>query len=612
MSIRRLKETTINRIAAGEVIERPASVVKELVENAVDAGATRITIRTAGGGKALVQVTDNGCGMSAEDLALSVQRHCTSKLNEASILDIPMLGFRGEALPSIGAVSRLKITTREKGTGEAHEVGVDGGAVSPVIPAAFSEGTCVDVRDLFFSVPARLKFLGTDRAEAAAITDVVKRIALARPEIRFTIEGSDRSKTDYRSETGENGHFARMARILGEEFSENALEIDAEKEGATLKGFVSLPSYHRATGQHQFLYVNGRPVRDRMMLGAIRGAYSDFLVKGRFPVLVLNIGIDRREVDVNVHPAKADVRFQRASAIRSLLVGGIRDALFRSGHRASSSAMAGAALGAMRGSPGIARPVAPQRPHYRPQTPAPGLNTAYAYAPFDPVQPPSTAFEEQPGFQETAQPASDVRDIPEPELNREENYLGAAKAQLHENYIVAQTENGIVIVDQHAAHERLVYEKLKKSLKENGVASQLLLIPEIVELPEEDAGRLETQAELLAKTGLLLERFGEGAVAVRETPSLLGEFDIRKLVRDLADEIAEWGTADEVETRLHAAASRMACHGSVRSGRRLLPEEMNALLREMEQTPHSGTCNHGRPTFVELKLTDIERLFGRG
>lgn len=627
MAIAKLKETTINRIAAGEVVERPASVVKELVENAIDAGATRIAVQTAGGGKSLIQISDNGCGMSADDLALSVERHCTSKLKDDAIFDIPLLGFRGEALPSIGAVSHLKITSRQNGAESAHQIDVNGGKTSPVTPAALSSGTIVDVRDLFFSVPARLKFLGTDRAETTAITDIVKRIALAHPEIRFTLSGTDRSTTEYRAEDGDEAHFNRMTRILGDEFAENALEISAEKENVKLTGFVSLPSYHRATGQFQYLYVNGRPVRDKMMLGAIRGAYSDFLVKGRFPVLVLNIEIDRSQVDVNVHPAKADVRFQNSHVIRSLLVGGIRDALFRDGHRAST-ALGAATLDAIRrpitGSPSTYShgPVTPPRHYSAFSAQAASASPAHAFAPLDPNLPgayPDISSDRESfraptapsGFEEGPLPGADTRPVEDPELILDKNYLGAARTQLHENYIVAQTPNGMVIVDQHAAHERLVYEKLKAGLQKNGISTQILLIPEIVELPEEDAMRLEGQAELLARTGLVIERFGKDAVAVRETPSILGEFDIRQLVKDLADEIAEWGTAQEVETRLYAAASRIACHGSVRSGRRLLPDEMNALLREMEETPHSGTCNHGRPTFVELKLSDIERLFGR-
>ncbi|MCB1455474.1 MAG: DNA mismatch repair endonuclease MutL [Nitratireductor sp.] len=597
MPVVRLTESVINRIAAGEVVERPASVVKELVENAIDAGASRLEIVTANGGKTLIRVTDDGSGMDAADLELAVQRHCTSKLSE-DLLDIRTLGFRGEALPSIGAVSRLVLISRRSDeTGLAENgwaISVTGGRVEGPRPAALSRGTMVEVRDLFYATPARLKFLRSDQAEANAITDIVKRMAIAFPQIRFSLSGSDRSALEY-PPTDQAG---RLAQVLGSEFTENALLIDAEREGARLSGLVSLPTYHRGNGQQQFFFVNGRPVRDKQLLGAVRGAYSDFLARDRHPVLALFIDLDPHQVDVNVHPAKADIRFRDPAMIRGLVVGSIRQAIVANGPQAS-----GERGEALRSAFSAGNWPASPPSHAHP------LNHDWRNSPIAPVKPSGFA-EAQTEFSATSAPsaaayrgAAEIHETPE-------HRLGAARAQLHANYIVAQTGDGLVIVDQHAAHERLVYEAFKKNM-EAGVASQILLIPEIVDLPEEDVTRLVRHADEFGKLGLAIEQFGPGAVAVRETPAMLGEIDAAALIRDLADEIAEWDDAGGLRSRLDAVASTMACHGSVRSGRVLKPEEMNALLRQMETTPNSGQCNHGRPTFIELKLRDIERLFGR-
>ena len=606
MRIRHLSETVINQIAAGEVIERPASVVKELVENALDAGATRIEIATAGGGLTLLRVTDNGSGMDAEDLALAVERHCTSKLGE-DIHDIRSLGFRGEALPSIGSVGKLTIRSRTAEADSGHEITVEGGRVSSVRPVAANRGTMVEVRDLFYATPARLKFMKGERAEAGAITELVRRIAIAFPQVRFTLSGTDRSTLDLPAcDTIEE----RIAQILGREFVDNALRIDANREGASLTGLASIPSYTRANALAQYLYVNGRPVRDRALAGAIRGAYADVLPRDRHAVTALFLDVEPMFVDVNVHPAKADVRFRDPGLIRGLFVGSIRQALSGAGIRPSTSA-ASAMVDAFRpgGSGNSYANTSPGGTNgysWRPQ-PSPGFNPQTSFH-----RPMEFAEAAQAAFAEAMRPSADARAAavePAPELKAMP--LGAARAQIHENYIIAQTEDSLIIVDQHAAHERLVYEALKEALASRPMPAQMLLLPEIVDLPEEDADRLASHADMLRKFGLGLERFGPGAVAVRETPAMLGECDVQQLIRDLADEIAEHDTVETLTERLNAIAATMACHGSVRSGRRLRPEEMNALLRQMEATPGSATCNHGRPTYVELKLADIERLFGR-
>ncbi|WP_350333490.1 DNA mismatch repair endonuclease MutL [Coralliovum pocilloporae] len=621
MAVRRLSETVINRIAAGEVIERPASVAKELIENALDAGAERIEVVTASGGKTLLQVTDDGHGMSETDLQLAVERHCTSKLTEDDLMDIRTLGFRGEALPSIGSVARLTITSRQADSDTALQISVDGGAQSDVSPAAQPRGTRVEVRDLFFSVPARLKFLKSDRAEANAITDVVKRLAMAHPGTRFTIRGSDRSQTDYPAARGDDAQLVRLGQIMGRDFQDNALPIHAEREDIRLTGFVGLPTLNRANSMMQFLFVNGRPVRDKLLLGAIRGAYMDFLARDRHAMVALFIDLDPHLVDVNVHPAKADVRFRDSGLVRGLLVGSIKQALTLAGHRSSSTG-GSATLDALVTSPslhqstsdaestGVSSAYQASSSHRA----APMMDYDWQQSGQRPLMPQQGGFaqDDGDGLTPLAEPSADTRPSDSPlDGERVSRPLGAARAQIHENYIIAQTDHGLVIVDQHAAHERLVYERLKAAIAEKGIARQALLIPEIVELPEEDANRLIDRAEDLLEAGLAIDSFGPGAIAVRETPAMLGNPDIKGLIRDLADELAEWDTADSVKERIDHVAATMACHGSVRSGRRLRAEEMDALLRDMEATPHSGQCNHGRPTYVELKLTDIERLFGR-
>jgi DNA mismatch repair protein MutL len=603
MAIKQLTETLINQIAAGEVIERPASAAKELIENAIDAGATRIEIATAGGGKGLLRVTDNGGGMSPADLELAIRRHCTSKISD-TLDDIRTLGFRGEALPSIGSVAKLSITSRSQGASEGAAITVAAGKVSPVRPAPANPGTVVEVRDLFFATPARLKFLKTERAEAAAITETVKRMAIAFPHIRFVLSGSDRSTLELAS-TGDD-RLARIAQILGAEFKDNAIALDAAREDVTLTGFAGVPTFNRGNSAHQYAFVNGRPVQDKLILSAIRGAYAETIPHGRYPVAVLSIGIDPALVDVNVHPAKSDVRFRDPGLIRGLIVGAVREALSREGDRASTT-----------GANAMMRSF---RPGFQPQTPA--QNWSPQTSPSRPFSMPAAAFgfaeSRQSAFDAFAQPSARAETpvaaaepSPSAEAPVQQFPLGAARAQVHENYIVAQTADGLVIVDQHAAHERLVFEAMRKALQDRRLPSQALLIPEIVDLPEEDCDRLIAHAGEFEQLGLAIERFGPGAVAVRETPAMLGEMDAAGLVRQLADEIAEWDTANGLAARLDYLAATMACHGSVRSGRRLRAEEMNALLRQMEATPGSGQCNHGRPTYIELKLADIERLFGR-
>ncbi|TPM46285.1 DNA mismatch repair endonuclease MutL [Mesorhizobium sp. B2-2-3] len=624
MPIRQLSETMINQIAAGEVIERPASVVKELVENALDAGAGKVELVTSGGGLNLIRVTDDGFGIPEQELSLAIARHCTSKLAE-DIHDIRSLGFRGEALPSIGSVSRLSIRSRTAASDSAAEIGIEGGRISPVRPAAANRGTTVEVRDLFFATPARLKFMKGERAESSATSDVVKRIAIAFPTVRFTLSGSDRSTLELpATDDSADGRLRRIAQVMGAEFPDNSIAIDAMREGVHLTGHVSIPSFTRANALQQYAYVNGRPVRDKLIAGAIRGAFADVLPRDRHAVTVLFLTLDPAIVDVNVHPAKADVRFRDPGLVRGLIVGAIRQALAEAGIRAATSGAAGMMA--------AFRPGATSYAHGGPANGHRSYEAAYrasGSAGFDRARSPQrpldmefqgSGFERNGGFGENEQAAFDAGPIASADARAGQGeaaetllgtVLGAARAQVHENYIVAQTRDSLVIVDQHAAHERLVYEALKNALHARAVPSQMLLLPEIVDLPEEDAERLATHSETLARFGLGIERFGPGAVAVRETPSMLGETNVQQLVRDLADEIADNDTVDTLKERLDKIAATMACHGSVRSGRLLKAEEMNALLRQMEATPGSGTCNHGRPTYIELKLADIERLFGR-
>ncbi|MGO1162792.1 DNA mismatch repair endonuclease MutL [Brucella pseudogrignonensis] len=618
MTIQHLSETIINQIAAGEVIERPASVIKELVENAIDAGATRIEVVTAGGGKTLLRVTDNGSGIPSNELSLAVSRHCTSKLTD-DVNDIRALGFRGEALPSIGSVSKLSLKSRPQDAESGFEVTVSGGHLEGPRPAALNRGTIAEVRDLFYATPARLKFMKTDRAEATAITDVIKRVAIAFPHVRFSLAGTDRSPLELPATgTGVDATLERIGQILGKEFSDNALHIDAERDGVRLVGFAGIPSFNRGNALHQYAYVNGRPIRDKQIFGALRGAYADVIARDRHPVAVLFLTIDPALVDVNVHPAKADVRFRDPGLVRGLIVGSIKQALAQSGIRPATSG-AEAMLQAFRAEGFSPRPAAQNYATHNWRTAAPAPRSEWspqtahpAHKPLDFDHVPAFREDEQATISRFAAPAADARaTIADAPVELMQKPLGAARAQVHKNYIVAQTEDSLVIVDQHAAHERLVYEALKNALHSRPIPGQMLLIPEIVDLSEEDAERLAAHAETLARFGLGIEQFGPGAIAVRETPAMLGEMNVQQLIRDLADEVADHDTSDGLKAMLNHVAATMACHGSVRSGRRLKPEEMNALLRDMEATPGSGTCNHGRPTYIELKLTDIERLFGR-
>lgn len=597
--IRPLDDAAINRIAAGEVVERPASAVKELVENAIDAGATRIGVDVADGGKTLIRVSDDGCGIAPQDLPLALSRHATSKIDGHDLLNIHTFGFRGEALPSLGAVGRLKVTSRVPDA-EAASLRVAGGQAGPVKPAALSNGTTVDLSDLFYATPARLKFMRSDRAEAQAITDVVKRLAMAEPAIGFVlrdVSGTGEGRTVFRAdpETGDlfEAMHKRLATILGRDFAENALRIDATRDGIRLFGYAALPTYSRGAAVAQYLFVNGRPVRDKMLTGALRAAYFDVLSRDRHPIAALFIDCEPTLVDVNVHPAKSEVRFRDPGVARGLIVSALRHALAEAGHRASST-VANATLGAMTPEPTGARV-------YQMDRPSPGARTA-AYA----AQSPGFAELQDSYSARVVEPVEPAGETPAETLP-----LGAARGQVHENYIVAQTETGMVIVDQHAAHERLVYEKLKRQIAEAGVAAQALLIPEIIELSDAERAKLMGLSDELAQLGLTIEPFGGRAVAVRETPAILGEVDAAAMIRDILDELADCENSQTVQARIEAILSRVACHGSVRSGRRMRAEEMNALLREMEATPLSGQCNHGRPTYVELKLADIERLFGR-
>ncbi len=618
MPVRRLDPILIDRIAAGEVVERPASAIKELVENAIDAGARRIAVRIESAGRALIRVTDDGCGMDAGDLALAIERHATSKLPDGDLLDIATLGFRGEALPSIGSVARLDITSRTAAGDRAHGVTVDAGIASPVRPTSRGPGTTVEVRDLFAATPARLKFLKSDRAEASAVADALRRLAMAHPAVHLSLEGTPAVGFDYLAcAEDDEGRLTRVAQIVGGDFVDNALPIHAEREspdreGVGLSGFIGLPTFHRGTRDGQYLFVNGRPVRDKLLTSALYAGYMDYVPQGRFPVVALFLRCGPRAVDVNVHPAKAEVRFRDSTLVRGLVVSALRDALSGALHRASTTGGVRTldAIGARSFGHGYQAPARPQggwSPHL-----SPGAPSAF------PPPPASRGFDERPQAQFLSEPSADVRAAgsradaaPEVAPADEDAPLGAARSQFHETYILAQTRDGIVIVDQHAAHERLVYERMKRSRLEGGIPRQMMLIPTIVDLPSDAAALLLDEAEALSALGLGIEAFGPGAVAVTEVPSAIGQGDMVRLVRDLAEVIKEDGAAVPLERRLDHYLATMACHHSVRAGRRLLPDEMNALLREMERTPGSGQCNHGRPTYVELKLSDIERLFGR-
>lgn len=639
MTIRRLPPETVNRIAAGEVVERPASAIKELVENAIDAGARSIEIQADGGGLTRILIADDGKGIPRDELPVAIERHATSKLEpddagDVDLLRIFTLGFRGEALPSIGSVARLNITTRAKAEAgqpqnEAWAVSVEGGAQRPLSPAAFPgpHGARVEVRDLFYATPARLKFMKSERAEAMAISEEIKRQAMAHEAVAFTLSLDGKTTLRLPAEhPGDEGRLKRLGALLGRDFEANALLIDQERDGVRLSGYAGLPTYSRGNAAHQFLFVNGRPVRDRLLQGALRGAYADFLARDRHPAAALFIDIDPLYVDVNVHPAKAEVRFRDPSLVRGLIVGALRHALHAAGHRASTTVAADALSGF--------------RPHtgealYNPAAPQSFSNAAPGWSGWQGWSQPAAAAQNLPGLNERsarvehtwsgeasapsfrtlgeiqAEHAGQITPGAPAPVDLIDYPLGAARAQLHATYIVAQTRDGLVVVDQHAAHERLVYERMKVQMAEGAVTRQALLTPEVVELDPAEAERVAAKAEELAEMGLIVEAFGAGAVLVRETPALLGDTDVQGLIRDIADDLSEHGAALSLKERMAEVCGTMACHGSVRAGRVLSAPEMNALLRQMEATPHSGQCNHGRPTYVELKLNDLEKLFGR-
>jgi len=599
LPIRQLPEDLINRIAAGEVVERPASVVKELVENAIDAGASRVVVTTAAGGKGLIRIEDDGHGMDRADLILSVERHATSKLSEDELDDIRTLGFRGEALASIGSVAELSIASRTADANGGLRLDVRSGVRTGPVPQAMNRGTIVEVRNLFANVPARLKFLKTDRAEAAAITDVLKRLAMANPAVHFVLTGTDRSMSNWPAVTGTGALQARLAQVIGDDFAQNAVTLASSRHGVVVAGLAGLPTYTRANSLSQFYFVNGRSVRDKVLVGAIRAAYADYTFRDRFPVVALYIAVDPGEVDVNVHPAKAELRFRDAGAVRSAVIRAIGESLSAAGFKASTS-VADDVLGAFT-APAHETATSPSAFAAPEQAPAWGQQPARVTSPPSSWSSPTLSGFTEPSARVEAEPSPAFVEYP----------LGTARAQMFDNFIIAQNGEGLLLVDQHAAHERLVYERFKAQLASGPVPSQAQLIPIVIELPEEDCARLEEAAPELERFGLYLERFGPRAIAVRETPALLGNSDIDGLIRDVADGLAEWDSIAAVSDRMEAVIARMACHGSVRSGRRLRVDEMNALLRDMEATPHSGQCIHGRPTYVELKQKDIERLFGR-
>ena len=615
MTIRILPNTLINQIAAGEVVERPASVLKELVENAIDAGATKIEVLLNEGGKTLLTVVDDGKGMSQDELSLAVERHATSKLPDDNLFNIHYLGFRGEALPSIASVARLSIVSRAQGSDNAWKIEVCGGQKSEVYPAALAKGTRIEVRDLFYATPARLKFLKTAAAETGQCVDILNRIALANPHISFYLSDEKSRKVALNAQQGElfDARLKRLADVMGCEFGENSFLINAQRESLKISGYTSLPTLNKANSLSQYLFVNNRPVRDKLLLGAIKGAYQDVLAGGRYPMCALFFDIDPAYVDVNVHPAKAEVRFYDNALVRGLLVSAIRNGLNQASQRSANVL-------------NVETLLQDKIPDFGEFPPSETYNLAETssfrsqtnfYPQFSSRPPSSAVYAKTQATLPELERKLSVRveegenlaaTMPQDESN---GPLGMAKAQFHDTYIISQTEDSIIIVDQHAAHERIVMEKMKSALVNGQVSSQMLLLPEVIDLKPADKVRLLDAAEDLAKLGLVIEEFGTTAIIVRETPALLGECDVHALIADLAEEMAEWGKGFELTEKLHLICATMACHGSVRAGRALNFEEMNRLLRDMEKTDHSGQCNHGRPTYIELKLKDIEKLFNR-
>lgn len=603
MSIRRLPEKLVNRIAAGEVVERPAAALKELVENALDAGATRIAVRIAEGGILRLEVDDDGCGMTASDMALALERHATSKLPTDAIEEVTTMGFRGEALPSIASVARLTLESRVAGADGWRRV-IDNGSLIAEGPAALAKGTRVMVEDLFARVPARRKFLRSARSEYAACLDVVKRLAMARADVGFTVEHDGRRVLDVQ---GGQDRLSRVAALTQRDLAANSIGVDVERGEVRLGGVISLPTYNRGIADHQYLFVNGRPVKDRLLVGALRGAYADLLARDRHPVVALFLDLPTSEVDVNVHPAKTEVRFRDPQLVRGMIVGGLRRALDEQGFR-SVQRPAEAALAAWQQEP--ASP-APTTGFLFGQRSEPAVHLFGA----DAAPPPADAarvYDRMMTFAGAAAPIAGRAEVAEaPPPVAADHPLGIARGQIANTYIVAEAEDGLVIVDQHAAHERLVLERLRRGMAGQAVPSQGLLLPEIVEIDEPACDRLEAAAGQLSALGVEIERFGPAAVMVRATPAMLGAIDCHKLVTDIADDLAGYDAALGLSERLELVAATMACHGSVRAGRPLNVAEMNALLRQMEVTPHSGQCNHGRPTWVKLQMADVERLFGR-
>ncbi|MCQ2734903.1 MAG: DNA mismatch repair endonuclease MutL [Alphaproteobacteria bacterium] len=611
MTIRVLPDNLVNQIAAGEVIERPASVIKELVENAIDAGATKIEVSLAGGGKNLITVSDNGCGMNKEELLLAVERHATSKMPTDDLFAINFLGFRGEALPSIGSVAKLKISSRQGQADSGWEINVYGGKTEDVKPAAANVGTRIEVRDLFYTTPARLKFMKSESSEAAQCVEMLQRIALANPAISFYLYSDGKKKISLEACQGElfDSRQRRISDVLGKEFAENSMPISAENEFCNITGVIGLPTYTKANSLSEFLFVNNRPVRDKLILGAIKGAYQDMMMSGRYPACALFIKVNPRYVDVNVHPTKAEVRFYDNGAVRNLIVGGIRRALDFGSQRSAN--VSGLEHLLRQGTESL------EASHYEVnedteqsrKTHFSGEKSAHSQISFSHAVN-RGRFADMPEFID--QYSVKVSDEPSPELTDNVGPLGLAKAQFHNTYIISQTEDSIVIVDQHAAHERITMEKMKQSMaKSERMPAQLLLLPEVVDLSVSEKTAILEYTDTLALLGLGVEEFGTTAVLVRQTPALLGDTDVQKLVKDLAAEIAEWGSAYALSDKIHHICATIACHGSVRAGRALNIEEMNHLLRDMEKTEHSGQCNHGRPTYVKIKIADIEKLFER-
>ena len=615
MTIRILPNTLINQIAAGEVVERPASVLKELVENAIDAGASKIEVLLKEGGKTLLTVVDDGKGMSQDELSLAVERHATSKLPDDNLFNIHYLGFRGEALPSIASVARLSIVSRAQNSENAWKIEVCGGQKSEICPAALAKGTRIEVRDLFYATPARLKFLKTAAAETGQCVDILNRIALANPHISFYLSDEKSRKVALNAQQGElfDARLKRLADVMGREFGENSFLINAQRESLKISGYTSLPTLNKANSLSQYLFVNNRPVRDKLLLGAIKGAYQDVLAGGRYPMCALFFDIDPAYVDVNVHPAKAEVRFYDNALVRGLLVSAIRNGLNQASQRSANVL-------------NVETLLQDKIPDFGEFPPSETYNLAETssfrsqtnfYPQFSSRPPSSAVYAKNQATLPELERKLSVRveegenlaaTMPQDESN---GPLGMAKAQFHDTYIISQTEDSIIIIDQHAAHERIVMEKMKSALVNGQVSSQMLLLPEVIDLKPADKVHLLDAAADLAKLGLVIEEFGTTAIIVRETPALLGECDVHAIIADLAEEMAEWGKGFELTEKLHLICATMACHGSVRAGRKLNIAEMNHLLREMERTPHSGQCNHGRPTYIELRVRDVERLFHR-